>query len=94
MDLTIDLDDVLESCSRQEKKELYKLLLQDPMVVSDKERLEKERQEKLEMDFVLMSELEKKNPYELKQVLCNLLNVGSYTDEQTLREKLEVIIKA
>ena len=94
MEIDIDIDDIIMSCSRREKKELYQALLEDGDVLTEKERLAKEADEKRAEEFMLMQTLEAMNPYELKQTLCNLLNVGSYTDEQGLRTALEPIIKA
>ena len=41
-----------------------------------------------------MENLQAMDAYQLKQTLCNLLNVASYCDEQGLRSALEPIIKA
>lgn len=94
MEIDIDVDDIIMSCSKREKKELYKALLEDGNVLTEKERIEKQREEQLAEEFHLMQTLEAMSKYELKQTLCNLLGVGSYTDEAGLREKLEAIIKA
>jgi hypothetical protein len=46
-------------------------------------------------DIGFVSEvLEHMPPYELKKALCNALMVGSYVDDDKLREKLEAIITA
>lgn len=94
MEIDIDIDDIIMSCSKWEKKELYKALLEDGDVLNEKEKMAKEREEQLAEEFHLMQTLEAMSKYELKQTLCNLLVVGSYTDEAALREKLETIIKA
>lgn len=73
MELDINIDDIINSCSIREKKDLYHALLEDE---------------------VCLSELEGMTPFELKKTLCNLLGVGSYTDERSLRERLEPVITA
>ena len=94
MEIDIDITDIIMSCSRWEKKELYKALLEDDDILNEDERRKREAEEKRQDEFMLMERLEAMNPYELKQTLCNLLNVGNYTDEQGLRTALEPIIKA
>ena len=41
MELDIDIDDIITSCSKREKKDLYKALLEDGDVLSEKERMQK-----------------------------------------------------
>jgi len=96
MEINIDIgiDDIISSCSKREKKELYKELLEDGDVLSEKEKMEKKREEQLSEKFHLMQTLEAMSRYELKQTLCNLLGVATYTDEAALRKALEPIIKA
>lgn len=94
MEIDIDIDDILMSCSRREKKELYEALLEDEEVLGEKERLEKEREEERAADFNLMQTLEAMSHYELKKLLCNLLGVATYSDEEAFRKALEPIIKA
>ena len=94
MEVTIDTDDILMQCSKREKRELYEALIEDGEFLSDKERAEKQREEEMREKFILMESLQAMNAYELKQTLCNLLNVASYTDEHGLRTALEPIIKA
>jgi hypothetical protein len=96
MEINIDIgiDDIISSCSKREKKELYKALLEDGDVLSEKEKMEKKREEQLAEEFHLMQALEAMSQYELKQTLCNLLGVATYTDEAELRKALEPIIKA
>ena len=94
MEIDIDIDDILMSCSKREKKDLYKALLEDGDVLSEKERMQKEREEELAQEFHLMQTLEAMSRYELKQTLCNLLGVATYSDEAALRKALEPIIKA
>ena len=96
MEINIDIgiDDIISSCSKREKKELYKSLLEDDDVLSEKEKMEKKREEQLAEKFHLMQTLEAMSRYELKQTLCNLLGVATYTDEAALRKALEPIIKA
>ena len=92
--MEIDIDDIITSCSKQEKIDLYKALLEDGYVLSEKEKIQKEREEDLAQEFHLMQTLEAMSQYELKQTLCNLLNVATYSDEAALRKALEPIIKA
>ena len=94
MEIDIDIDDIITSCSKREKKDLYKALLEDGDVISEKEKMQKEREEQLAEEFHLMQTLEAMSRYELKQTLCNLLGVATYSDEAALREALEPIIKA
>ena len=94
MEIDIDIDDIIMSCSKREKKDLYKALLEDGDVLSEKEKMQKEREEQLAEDFHLMQTLEDMSQYELKQTLCNLLGVATYSDEAALRKALEPIIKA
>ena len=96
MEINIDIgiDDIISSCSKREKKELYKALLEDGDVLSEKEKMEKKREEQLAEKFHLMQTLEAMSQYELKQTLRNLLGVATYTDEAALRKALEPIIKA
>ena len=94
MEIDIDIDDIIMSCSKREKKDLYKALLEDGDVLSEKEKMQKEREEQLAEEFHLMQALEAMSQYELKQTLCNLLGVATYSDEAALRKALEPIIKA
>ena len=94
MEIDIDSNDIIMSCSKREKKDLYKALLEDGDVLSEKEQMQKEREEQLAEDFHLMQTLEAMSRYELKQTLCNLLGVATYSDEAALREALEPIVKA
>ena len=94
MEVDIDIDDIIMSCSKWEKKDLYKALLEDGDVLSEKEKIQKEREEQLAEEFHLMQALEAMSQYELKKTLCNLLGVATYSDEAALRKALEPIIKA
>lgn len=94
MEIDIDIDDIITSCSKREKKDLYKALLEDGDVLSEKEKMQKEREERQAEEFHLMQALEAMSRYELKQTLCNLLGVATYSDEAALRKALEPIIKA
>jgi hypothetical protein len=92
--INIGIDDIISSCSKREKKELYKALLEDGDVLSEKEKMEKKREEQQAEKFHLMQTLEAMSQYELKKTLCNLLGVATYLDEAALRKALEPIIKA
>ena len=94
MEINIDIDDIITSCSKREKKDLYKALIEDGDVLSEKEKMQKEREEQMAEDFHLMQILEAMSRYELKRTLCNLLGVATYSDEAALRKALEPIIKA
>lgn len=94
MEIDIDVEDIIMSCSKREKIDLYKALLEDGDVLSEKEKMQKEREEQMAQEFHLMQTLEAMSLYELKQTLCNLLNVGTYSDEAALSKALEPIIKA
>lgn len=90
----IDVDSIVYDLSRKEKKRLLQYLLADNGLMTEKERLEKERDDRLAEEFRLMQALEGMSLYELKKTLCNLLDVPSYADEDGLRAALEKIIKA
>ena len=94
MEIDIDIDDIIMSCSKRERIDLYKALLEDGDVLSEKEKIQKEREEQMAEEFHLMQTLEAMSLYELKQTLCNLLGVATYSDEAALRKALEPIIKA
>lgn len=94
MEIDIDIDDIIMSCSKREKKDIYEALLEDGDVLSEKEKMQKEREEQMAREFHLMQTLEAMSLYELKQTLCNLLGVATYSDEAALRKALEPIIKA
>jgi hypothetical protein len=44
MEIDIDIDDIIMSCSKREKKDLYKALLEDGDVLSEKEKIQKDRE--------------------------------------------------
>ena len=90
----INVDNIVYELDRKEKKRLLKYLLADNELMTEKERLEKERDDRLAEEFRLMQALEGMSLYELKKTLCNLLDVPSYADEDGLRAALEKIIKA
>ena len=94
MEINIDIDDILLSCSRREKRELFEAMMEDGEFLTIKEQVEKKREEELREKFLLMETLQAMSAYELKRTLCNLLNVASYCDEQGLRTALEPIILA
>lgn len=94
MEINITVNDVISSCNRREKKDLYKALMEDDDLFEEDERRRHEAEEKRAEEFMLMDRLNAMSPYELKRTLCNLLNVGSYTDEQGLRMALEPVIRA
>ena len=94
MEVEIDIDDVLRSCSKSEKRELYEALRKDTAVLTESEALmaqaEKTRLKREGIAQVLSTMW----PHEIKRILCNALDVASYCDEQGLRTALERIIKA
>lgn len=90
----LSIDDIISSCSRREKKELWQALLEDDDLLTAEERRKAEEEEKRQAEFMLMERLQAMSRYELKQTLCNLLGVGSYTDEPALRAALEQVITA
>ena len=94
MEIDIDIADIITSCSKREKKDLYKALLEDGDVLSEIEKMQKKREEQMAEEFHLMRTLEAMSQYKLKQTLCNLLGVATYSDEAALRKALEPIIKA
>lgn len=90
----LSIDDIISGCNRREKKALWQALLEDDDIMTDEERRKAELEEKRQAEFMLMDRLQAMSPYELKQTLCNLLGVGSYTDEPALRAALEQVITA
>lgn len=82
----LSIDDIISSCSRKEKKELWQALLEDDDLLTAEERRKAELEEKRQAEFMLMERLQAMSRYELKQTLCNLLGVGSYTDEPALEQ--------
>lgn len=89
VDVDVDVDDILDGCGILEKKELLRSLLDDDEIASKEEKMEKKRSD----EQALMRTLERMSFYELKKLLCNLLGVYNYNDEQALRDALEPIIK-
>ena len=94
MEITVDIDDIVFSCNKREKKELYQALIADGDCLEDNEKRVKETEEKLREEFLLMETLQAMDPYELKKTLCTLLGVSSYNDVAALRTALEPIINA
>ena len=94
MEITVDIYDIINSCSRSEKRELYQELLNDGVCLSDKERIQIRKEEE-KMNFDKMMEiLRSMSHYELKKVLCNLLYVPSLHDPDSLRQALEPVVSA
>ena len=81
----IDVDDVIDSLSDKEKRELYEQL---------GDELEEGCNITHDDNFDVGQYLSELSEYELKKVLCTALNVPSYMDEKALRERLEPIINA
>ena len=90
----LSIDDIISGCNRREKKALWQALLEDDDIMTDEERRKAELEEKRQAEFMLMDRLQAMSRYELKQTLCNMLGVGSYTDEPALRAALEQVITA
>lgn len=94
MEVKIDIDDILRSCSKREKRELYEALRKDTAVLTESEAL-RVQTEKIRLKHEGIAQvLQTMWPYEIKRILCNALDVASYCDEQGLRNALEKIIKA
>lgn len=84
----IDIDDIVESMNEDEKEELFDYLAND----LDKAVKEFDCQTASRIDAEkYLGELP---PYEIKKILCNVLDVPSYLDNKGLRDKLENIINA
>ena len=81
----VDVDDVIDNLSEQEKRELYEQL---------GEELDEDSNITHDDDFDVAQYLGGISNWNLKKILCLLLNVPSYHDEKTLRERLEPIITA
>lgn len=94
MEVEIDIDDILRSCSKREKRELYEALRKDTAVLTESEALSMQTvMTRLKHEGIAQA-LQTMWPYEIKRILCNALDVASYCDEQGLRNALEKIIKA
>lgn len=94
MEIDIDIDDILCSCSNREKRELYEALIEDGDCLSDKEQRQKEREEQQRENFLLMETLQAMDNYTLKRLLCDLLGVSTLHDPDALRQALEPIVIA
>lgn len=94
MEVEIDIDDVLRSCSKREKRELYEALRKDTAVLTESEALRVQTEKTRLKHEGIAQVLSTMWPYEIKRILCNALDVASYCDEQGLRNALEKIIKA
>lgn len=84
-EVDIDIDDIIDDLSQEEKEELYEELGNE---------LGKETEKSRKSQKEVINHLENISYYDLKKILCLLLNVPSYHDEKTLRERLEPIITA
>ncbi len=94
MYIDIDIDDILCSCSRREKRELYEALIEDGTCLSDKEQQQKKCEERQRENFLLMETLQAMDNYTLKRTLCDLLGVPTLHDPDALRQALEPIVTA
>lgn len=90
--IDIDIDDILWSCSKQEKKELLEALLQDKDL-KDVPAAKNAQQEEVRKERMAVTEyLEALPPYELKRVLCDVLNVPTYVDDNLLQQALDKLV--
>lgn len=94
MEVEIEIDDILRSCSKREKRELYEALRKDTAVLTESEMLSMQTEKTKLKHEGIAQVLSTMWPYEIKRILCNALDVASYCDEQGLRNALEKIIKA
>ena len=94
MQIDIDIDDILWSCSKWEKEELYKALVEDGDCLSAKEQQQKKREEQQREKFLLMETLQAMDNFTLKRTLCDLLGVPTLHDPDALRKALEPIVTA
>lgn len=94
MEVEIEIDDILRSCSKREKRELYEALRKDTAVLTESEVLSMQTEKTKLKHEGIAQVLSTMWPYEIKRILCNALDVASYCDEQGLRNALEKIIKA
>ena len=94
MEVEIEIDDILRSCSKREKRELYDALRKDTAVLTESEVLSMQTEKTKLKHEGIAQVLSTMWPYEIKRILCNALDVASYCDEQGLRNALEKIIKA
>ncbi len=94
MEITIDVYDIINSCSTSEKRELYQELLDERECLSEKEKIQiRKEEERLNFDK-MMEILRSMSHYELKKVLCDLLYVPSLHDSDSLRQALEPVVSA
>lgn len=79
----VDIEEIIDSMSDSEKEDLYEELSEEFGYKSA-----------IDSNNDVENYLRKMTPYELKKVLCNVLNIASYLDTEALRAKLEPIITA
>ncbi len=85
VEITVFLDDILNKMTGKEKEDLYCEL---------REELDKEQKSSEKEKAEITEHLRGMAPYEIRKILCNTLGVGSYVDDDALREALEPVIAA
>ena len=91
MDIDIDVDDILWSASKSEKRELLDALLEDSNLADTKAARQKEKETRLMERQEVLNYLRQADGYGLKCLLCDMLGL-LYGDTERLREELEQII--
>ena len=91
MDIDIDVDDILWSASKSEKRELLDALLADSDLADTKEARQQEKETRLMERKEVLNYLRQTDGYGLKCLLCDMLGL-LYGDTDRLREELEQII--
>ena len=91
MDIDIDVDDILWSASKSEKRELLDALLEDSNLADTKAARQKEKETRLMERQEVLNYLRQADGYGLKRLLCDMLGL-LYSDTERLREELEQII--
>ena len=91
MDIDIDVDDILWSALKSEKRELLDALLEDSNLADTKAARQKEKETRLMERQEVLNYLRQADGYGLKCLLCDMLGL-LYGDTERLREELEQII--
>ena len=91
MDIDIDVDDILLSASKREKRELLDALLEDSDLADTKAARQREKETRLMERQEVLNYLRQTDGYGLKCLLCDMLGL-LYSDNGRLREELEQII--
>lgn len=91
INIDIDIDDILLSASKSEKRDLLDTLLEDSDLAYTKAAKQRKKETSLMERQEVLNYLRQSDGYGLKCLLCDTLGV-LYCDTERLREELERII--